>query len=158
MTSTLKRELGVIPGPAYVIAAVFFVLIQLCFHVLVWPPHPQGPGLPFRLLFPLIPSTILALIVLMVGYVNRDAGRRGMSRALWTTLVIVIPNAIGFILYFLMRSPLRMSCPSCGSVMAAGANFCANCRYSFNPTCAQCKAAVRDADTFCANCGADLKK
>jgi hypothetical protein len=133
--------------------------VQAAFHVFVFRGASAGePGLAFRLLLPLIPSTILALIVLMIGYVNRDARRRGMSRALWTTLVIVIPNALGFILYFLLRSPLRLSCPKCGAVMTAGANFCANCRYSFNPTCPQCKAAVRDGDTFCANCGADLKK
>src|SRR6186713_880709 len=102
MTGALKRELGVIPGPAYVVAAAVFLLVQTVFYTFMWrDAGPSQPGFAVRLLIPLIPSTFLALLALMVGYVNRDAGRRGMSRALWTTLVIVIPNGLGFILYFL---------------------------------------------------------
>lgn len=154
--TTLKREIAVIPGPAYVIAAIVFVFIQVCFHVFVWRHLGDAPHLAFQVLISLIPSTLLAVMVLMVGYVNRDAGRRGMSRSLWTTLVILIPNALGFILYFLLRNPIRTQCPQCGTIADVRGNFCPGCGYSLHPTCPQCKTAVGRADTFCANCGMSL--
>jgi hypothetical protein len=37
--------------------------------------------------------------------------------------VIFVPNAIGFILYFLMRDPLRVNCPKCGAVIDPKSNL-----------------------------------
>jgi len=71
-------------------------------------------------------------------------------------LLIIIPNAIGFILYFLLRKPMRAECPKCAMVVDPNVNYCPRCGYSFHPTCPQCKAAVRASDTFCANCGTQL--
>ena len=155
--SAIRREFGIIPAWAYVIAGVVFVGIPVLFFGFVWPNEPsEGPGIWMRNLISVLPGTFLAFLALMVGYVNRDAGRRGMSRTLWTLVVIFVPNAIGFILYFLMRNPLRANCPKCGAVIDPKSNYCPNCRHSFNPTCPQCKAPVRPADTFCAHCGAQL--
>lgn len=151
-----RRELGIIPGWAYVVAAIVFVVILFCFVVFVFGGKPVAPAPLFRVLIALIPSTVLACIVLMVGYVNRDAGRRGMSRTVWTLIVIFVPNALGFILYFLLRSPIRTQCAQCGTIVDARANFCPNCRYSFHPTCPNCKAAVRPTEKFCSNCGHEL--
>jgi hypothetical protein len=153
----IKREIAAIPGWAYVLAAVLFVGIQVTFLTLVWPADADGPGLFFRILFPFVPATILAFLVLMIGYVNRDAGRRGMNRTLWTLIVIFVPNAIGFILYFLLRNPIRDNCPKCGTIIDPRVNYCPHCRHSFHPTCPQCKTAVRSGDTFCANCGVQLE-
>ena len=108
---------------------------------------------PLLILITLLPATILAFLALMIGYVNVDSGRRGMSRTGWTLIVIFVPNAIGFILYFLLRNPLRTECPKCGTVVVALANYCPRCSHSFNPTCAKCQTAIRPGDAFCANCG-----
>ena len=62
-----------------------------------------------------------AAYVLLAGYVYADASRRGMPAIAWTALTVLVPNAIGFVLYFLLRKPivhplsqLRMrSCARC---------------------------------------------
>jgi hypothetical protein len=151
-----RREVSSIPAWAYVIAGIIFICIPVIFFTMVWPDESEMPRFPLQVLISFMPGTILAFMALMVGYVNRDAGRRGMNRTLWTLLVIFIPNAIGFILYFLLRSPLRTACPKCGTTVEPNVNFCPNCRYTLHPTCAQCRSAVRRNDTFCANCGAQL--
>jgi hypothetical protein len=153
----LQNEFRIIPGWAIALAVVIFVGLPICFWLVIWPNSEDvPPSRPFRILLPFIVSTILAFYALLIGYVNRDAGRRGMSRTLWTLLVIFIPNAIGFIIYFLLRNPIQMNCPKCGLIVDQRANYCPNCRYSFHPTCAQCKAPVRTADAFCAQCGAQV--
>jgi hypothetical protein len=153
-TSSIQQEISLIPWWAYVLAALNFVLIPICFFLVTRQPDSPWPLFPGVLGF--IPGTFLAFLTLLMGYVNQDAGRRGMSRTLWTLIVILVPNAIGFILYFLLRAPLRTQCPSCGTMVDLRANYCPNCRYSFTPTCPNCKAAVRSTDTFCANCGTQL--
>ena len=63
----------------------------------------------------LIGAVALGIYVLLVGYVFGDARRRGMNHVLWTLLAIFIPNAIGVILYFILRDPIPVPCPSCGA-------------------------------------------
>ena len=155
--SRIKQEIGLIPTWAYIVAACVFVAIPTFFLTFVWGTEP-GEGRPFFVfIFPFIPAVLLAFLTLMIGYVNRDAGRRGMSRTLWTLIVIFVPNAIGFIIYFLLRNPVQTNCPKCGFTSDSRANYCPRCRHSFHPTCPQCKAAFRPADSFCANCGYDVK-
>jgi uncharacterized membrane protein YhaH (DUF805 family) len=153
----LKGDIRLIPTWAYILAATLIIVIPGVFRAYsgLWSPESDAP-FPFVLLVSFLPGTILAFLALMVGYVNRDAGRRGMSRALWTTLVIIIPNAIGFILYFLLRTPIQIACPKCGTVVDPRVNFCPQCRHGFNPTCPQCRSTVRPGDTFCRNCGAQI--
>jgi Double zinc ribbon/Phospholipase_D-nuclease N-terminal len=153
---TIQSEISIIPSWAYVVAAIVFVTIPLCFYVLIM--RGGEAGLPYPILISFIPATLLGFLALMVGYVNQDAGRRGMSRLVWTLIVIFVPNAIGFIIYFLLRSPLRADCPKCGTSVDTRVNYCPNCRYSFHPICPQCKAPVRPADTFCATCGSQLEQ
>jgi hypothetical protein len=152
----LGSEIRVIPGWAYVLAVGVFAGVQLLFHGFVWLRETNPPPVALQILFPFFIGLIPALLALLIGYVNRDAGRRGMSRTLWTVIVIFVPNAIGFILYFLFRNPMQAACPACGSVVEPRANYCPRCRYSFHPTCPHCKGPVRPGDAFCANCGTDL--
>src|SRR5262249_45857621 len=150
---TIRREVTTIPAWAFAIAAVLFVLIPFLFYTFVWSRGGSDAPQPFRILVSFLPGTILAFLALMAGYVNKDAGRRGMNRTLWTLIVIFVPNAIGFILYFLMRHPVRVECPKCAAATDLRANFCPNCGYSFSPACPQCRSAVRPGDKFCAHCG-----
>lgn len=153
----IKSEIRIIPWWAFLLAALAFIGIQILFHAYAWPRESRPPHPAFQILVPLFVGLIPAFLALLVGYVNRDAGRRGMSRALWTAIVVLVPNAIGFIIYFLMRTPLRIQCPECATRVDHRANYCPQCRYNFHPTCPQCKAAVRPAHTFCPNCGAQLQ-
>jgi len=151
----LRNEVAVIPPWAIAIAAVTFICITVLFDTVVW--RHGGPTTPFRILLSLLPATILAFLALLVGYVNADAGRRGMNRTLWTIVAIFVPNAIGFILYFLLRNPIRSHCPRCAAEADLHVNYCPACGYGFHPTCSHCKAGLRTTDRFCANCGTAIK-
>jgi Double zinc ribbon len=154
--SGFKRELSIIPTWAIVAAALMLICIPVVLFTVVWRTPLGGPTAPIQLVISVSMGFMLGVLMLMIGYVNQDAGRRGMSRTLWTLLVIFIPNAIGFILYFLLRSPIRITCPKCEAVVDPRVNYCPRCRYSFHPTCPQCRSSVKPGDTFCANCGAQI--
>jgi len=155
--ATLRREFAVIPAWAFALAGLIFVCGFLLFGVIVFPNKLDAPPAVFQLLLTLVVATLLAFWVLMIGYVNRDAGRRGMSRMLWTLVVIFVPNAIGFILYFILRSPLQTACPKCRAVVNREINYCPSCGYSFHPTCPNCKTPIRPGDVYCGKCGQQLE-
>jgi hypothetical protein len=104
-------------------------------------------------------SAFISLWLFMLGYVYRDAQRRGMSAALWTVLVLILSPAyllIGLIIYLLVREPLPYTCPQCSASVSARYNFCPNCKYNLHPACPNCQHEVAANDKFCAYCGAAL--
>src|ERR1700675_1392324 len=106
-------------------------------------------------------SIVLASFILMLGYVNRDAKRRGMNPALWTLLVLVLSPGyvgIGFIIYFLVRDPLPYSCPRCSNLVGPRFNFCPNCKCNLHPSCPNCKHEIAETDRFCPYCAYELGK
>jgi ABC-type Fe3+ transport system permease subunit len=137
--------------------------IQLANHEEVFGPEFQDkPALASLALFGIVTAASLtvAIIIFMVGYVNKDAKRRGMSSVLWTFLVLVLmPSSLvlGFIIYLLMREPLPYNCPQCGATVGARFNFCPNCKCNLHPACPSCKREVAETDKFCAYCGTDLE-
>jgi len=143
----------VIPMGAWVTAGVLFLLffagISLSFsgrHV------PAG----LRILVPILVPLFVAGYTLLVGYVYGDARRRGMRYVMWTLLAIFIPNAIGIILYFILRDPLPKPCPSCGRVEKANLPFCPHCGTLLQPTCPKCDKSVEPTWANCAYCGQQL--
>jgi len=98
-------------------------------------------------------GTVIGCYVLLIGYINRDAGRRGMSRLAWTLLAILIPNALGIVLYFVLRKPRIASCPQCSSAVQPGFNFCPRCSCKLSPNCPQCQRLVGANDVYCPYCG-----
>ncbi len=151
----LADELKLIPGWAIALAGVLFVGMQILFNVWI-PTQKNPPPEAFRIFMGLFAGLLLGCVVMLIGYVNRDAGRRGMSRTLWTLLVIFVPNALGFILYFLLRQPLKQPCPRCGTEVQAGFNYCPQCNLKLHPHCAQCQRTVRLSDVYCPYCGYKL--
>jgi hypothetical protein len=102
----------------------------------------------------------LTCYLFLLGYVFRDAKRRGMHAGLWMLLILVLSPAylaIGFLLYFFMREPLPYACPQCAATVGARFNFCPNCKANLHPACPQCKQPVAEIDKFCPNCACDLK-
>jgi RNA polymerase subunit RPABC4/transcription elongation factor Spt4 len=98
-------------------------------------------------------------MLFMLGYVYRDAKRRGMNAALWTLLVLILSGGyflIGLIIYLLVREPLPYTCPQCAATVNARFNFCPNCKYNLHPACPQCQREVDDNDKFCPYCAAEL--
>ena len=106
--SRFNQELKVIPPVAWAVAIVFYIgFVILAWLVLIpqdaglsqWPSAGQAAfavGIPIFFL----------IYVLLIGYVYADARRRGMRYVLWTLLAIFIPEAIGIILYFILRDQI----------------------------------------------------
>lgn len=104
----------------------------------------------------ILTGVLLAGLVPLIFYVNADAKRRQMNRLLWTLLVIFVPNAIGFIVYFFMRKPIASSCPQCSATVQADFTFCPACGEGLAPACPACHRAVEAGWTNCAYCGRTL--
>lgn len=75
----------------------------------------------------------------------------------WTLLVIFIPNAIGFILYFLLRQPIMIKCPQCGETTIPSFNYRPKCIFNLRPTCPNCRHAISSGDKFCSYCACELE-
>jgi len=104
-------------------------------------------------------SVTCSIFLFTLGYVYRDAKRRGMHAGLWTLLVLVFAPVyllIGLIIYLLVREPLPFNCPQCANTVSARFNFCPNCKYNLHPACPQCQREVSDTDKFCAYCATEL--
>lgn len=156
----LKAELKIINKAAWIVLAAALVLwfglgLPAIIHTL--PPQQQsgkeGMILSIILVFP---GAILAAWVLLIFYVNADAGRRGMSRLMWTLLVIFVPYAIGFIVYYVVRRPIPQLCPSCGGVIQQDFLFCPACRHELKAICPGCHRHVEAGWVNCAFCGIKL--
>jgi hypothetical protein len=94
--------------------------------------------------------------VVLIGYINVDARRRGMHYITWTLLSICIPNFIGAILYFVLRDPMLLSCPKCGAKGRSIFVFCPQCGSELAPACPDCKRAVELSWNRCVYCGKEL--
>jgi len=104
-------------------------------------------------------ALVLSCLLFMLGYVYRDAKRRGMNAALWTLLVLILSGGyffIGLIIYLLVREPLPYTCPQCAATVNARFNFCPNCKYNLHPACPACQHEVADDDKFCPYCATEL--
>lgn len=152
-----RDELRIIPRAAWTAAVLVFAGFFLFMFTWVIPHDPDLKLWPLwgRTLFSVI-ALPLFVYVLLIGYVNGDAKRRGMRRVLWTLLAIFIPNAIGVILYFILRDPLLVPCRECGSMVRQGFAFCPKCGATLANACPQCRKATESGWTHCAYCGAKL--
>ena len=77
----------------------------------------------------LLAGCLIALWVLCLGYVYGDARRRAMPPALWVLVAVLVPNLLGFLLYFVLRRPISAPCPQCGRPVAMDQRFCSWCGY-----------------------------
>jgi len=109
-------------------------------------------------LLSLIGAAMLGVYVLLVGYVYGDARRRGMNQVMWTLLAVFVPSAVGIILYFILRDPVPVPCPSCGTPARKGHAYCASCGAAVRAACPQCRQEVEAGWRNCARCGAALTK
>src|SRR3974377_1722124 len=99
--SHFQDEFAIIPGFMVRVAFVGFACIMFLFLNYMPLHDPHAPPYPARLFLGVLLGLVVAAYLLLVGYVNQDAKRRDMGQVLWTFLVILIPNGIGFLAYFL---------------------------------------------------------
>jgi hypothetical protein len=156
--SRFTKELSVIPKAAWIVGLVMYIGITTPMFFYVLPHDPDmrqwprwGQALFVYGLFSLIPA-----FVALIGYVAGDAKRRQMRYVMWTLLAIFIPDAIGIILYFILRDPLPKPCPGCGNPVKTGFTFCPCCGTSVQPTCPNCGKGVDPSWSNCPHCGQQL--
>jgi len=154
--SRARTEIGVIPVWAWAVSGVAFIGAQLLFDIFIGREKGAPPAWA-RPLLGLLLGIVVGCWILFLGYINRDAKRRGMSPTLWTIIAIVIPNALGIILYFVLRQPLLTLCPQCGHAVQVGFSFCPHCSCKLGPTCSRCQRAVQTSDLYCPYCGNSLQ-
>ena len=150
-------ELRFIPKWAWTVAALLLVGIPVLFAT-VLSHDPKAPRLAALIPLGILCGFVGVCYFLLIVYVNRDAGRRGMNRWVWTLLAVFIPNALGIILYFLLRQPLPLTCPHCGAKVRNDYGYCPNCGSNLSPRCPQCQHAVHATDVYCPYCGNRLDK
>jgi hypothetical protein len=154
--SRFQHELEVIPTAAWVVAAILWVALGGGLFVLMEADRNPPPEI-VRIFFSAFVPTVLAVYVLLVGYIAGDARRRGMRHVMWTLLAIFIPNGIGVILYFVLRDPMPVFCPRCGGAARPNFAYCAHCGGPVQPACPQCRKPVETAWVNCPYCGAMLR-
>ena len=152
----LREELKLIPKAMVAAAGVVFFAMQSLLLLYAFRRDPHAPPVVFQVLISTCASSFLAVVLLLIGYVNRDAKRRGMNYVLWTLLVIFVPNLIGYIIYFVVRDPIRSACPQCGATVNPAFNFCPSCKYNLHPACPQCHRGIEVGASFCPYCSAEL--
>jgi hypothetical protein len=135
------------------LAVAAFLAVEVLFVYAFARYESNPPHLALQLLIGAFTGSLAAMIMLGAGYVNQDAKRRGMNAGLWTVLVIVIPNAIGFILYFFLRTPVAVRCDRCGAATRPGSRYCSTCGSAMTGGCHRCGHALAGADAYCQNCG-----
>jgi predicted nucleic acid-binding Zn ribbon protein len=151
--STFKQELAIVPGVAWVLAVLTFACVM--FAVGLAGAHKHHQDMPFGAFVLLVGAAGFAAgcWVLMLGYVNADSSRRGMGRVLWTLVCMLVPNGLGFIIYFLVRKPLVQHCPQCGQAVSSDFRFCPRCNYGLAPSCPNCGRGIGRDYVFCPFCG-----
>lgn len=162
MTQEARHTTGhddarMIPVWSMVLAGVAFVLVEYYFWFVLPKYRHHGPGpLGLDIYFNLSWGILVALYFLLVGYVSKDAPRRGMSTRFWMLVCVVLPGGIGAVLYVLLRQPLLTTCPACGSMAQSDYHFCPQCAYQLMASCGKCYRSVRTTDQYCTRCGHGL--
>jgi len=157
--SRFIQELKIIPRAVRIIVAFVLIASSTAFSLFVMFSHDQGLAhtpQAGKVVMILGVGIVPAIWVLLIGYVYADAKRRGMRYVMWTLLAIFIPDAIGVILYFILRDPLMKPCPGCSQVLKSGYTFCPYCGTSLLPTCPNCGRSVELGWANCPQCGTKL--
>jgi RNA polymerase subunit RPABC4/transcription elongation factor Spt4 len=157
-STSFSDELRIISPWTYAIAPVGYLLAAaaVIFATLTNKTGDHFYTLPILLPLALLGGTVIGGYILLIGYINRDAARRGMSPLAWTLVATFIPHALGIVLYFVLRKPRVAACPQCSAAVDSGFAFCPRCRHRLTTACPRCQRSVNAADKFCPHCGGDL--
>jgi hypothetical protein len=126
--------LNTVPKPVRTACAII-VFLGALIGLIAGGAHGMGPGrmqgidMLAGVCIGLAAGCVLAIWVLCLGYVYADARRRAMPGALWVVVAVLVPNLLGFLLYFVLRRPISSPCPRCGRPVASDQRFCSWCGY-----------------------------
>jgi len=169
-TTRFRDEFRIVPEWLKVLCTILYLIaVAIGVAVVIVDPETRFPELQHSATLSAIAvagiisgvSIVFAASILMLGYVNRDAKRRGMNSALWTWFVLLmLPTSvgiIGLIIYLLVREPLPYPCPRCATPVGPRFNFCPNCKCDLYPSCPNCKKEIAETDKYCPYCATELK-
>jgi hypothetical protein len=156
ISTRFKDEILIVSRVAFLLAALSFVSMVVLVVIVAGRDH-DAPPVAVRWLMGVVAGALLGCYVVLIGYVNRDAGRRKMSRLFWTLIAIFVPNGLGIVLYFILRKPRTAKCPQCDAEVEPAFSFCPRCRHSLQPVCPHCQRSVVPGDRFCPYCGGALE-
>jgi hypothetical protein len=123
---TARSGFDSIPAAAKILAAfAFLAMVVLLFFL-----FDEHQRIGFGTAIGVGVGTVAAAFILLTGYVYADSSRRGMPPIPWTALALLVPNGVGFVLYFLLRKPMLHPCSNCGGGVAQDAAFCSRCGQS----------------------------
>jgi len=105
----LRAEIKIVPTWAWALAGIAFVAALWFFNIAI-ARHANAPPAWCRPIFGILAGLGGGCYLLFIGYINRDAKRRGMSPTLWTLVSVLIPNGLGILLYFVLRQPRSRAC------------------------------------------------
>jgi RNA polymerase subunit RPABC4/transcription elongation factor Spt4 len=157
--SRFREEVGLIPRTAWFIATVIYLAAGTLLFVfpVQQDPHLRAWPLAGKILFCYGMMLAIFLLVLLQGYVYGDAKRRGMRYVMWTLVAVLVPNALGIILYFILRDPRPITCLACHASVRAKFTFCPHCGGALAKTCPNCGDAVEAGWSHCPRCGRALE-
>ena len=147
----LRQELAVAARKGVAISAFLALVAALAFNLVAagFPPAARialGAAL----------ALFIFLYGFLVAYVYGDAKRRGMRHGLWALVAAIVPNALGFVAYFLLREPLLRPCGTCGALSRRDLAFCPQCGRPLSRACPACRRPLETAWSHCAHCGAKI--
>jgi hypothetical protein len=156
--SRFSEELRVIPRTAWIISVVGYLTLATLILTIAIPRDPEMSKWPCagKIAFCYGFFLLFAAAILLIGYVYGDAKRRGMRYVMWTWLALLIPDGIGIILYFILRTALYRPCPGCSTPLKSGFVFCPHCGTALQPRCPNCGQGVEPGWANCAQCGTKL--
>ncbi len=147
----LSQEFHVAARTGAVVSAVVALAGFIAFVLVA-----DEPPMPFRILAGILIGAVMFTYGFLVSYVYADAQRRGMRHVLWTLIALFVPNALGFIAYFLLREPLLQPCAACGATARRDFAFCPQCGAPQPRVCPSCRRPVEPIWPHCAHCGQKL--
>jgi hypothetical protein len=155
--SRFRDELAIITRTGKLIAfLVWLAMTAGLITLFALAGKPGDPPFAMRVFLALFIPLPLTVYALAIAYIYADAKRRTMRHVMWTWLAVLIPNAIGIILYFIFREPLLVGCPQCGAAARQTFAFCPHCGAALQPACPGCRKAVEAGWVNCPYCGARL--
>lgn len=112
----------------YISIVIIFLLIMLRFGLY----YLKSDG--FSGLSMLIPAMLFGFIVFALctsgffaAWVYQDCKKRGDDPLLWSLICLIASPFIGLLIYFLRRSEIKGSCPTCGHKISLKAKYCEEC-------------------------------
>ena len=147
----LRQEFGVAARLGVGVSALLGLVAALLFVLVI-----RELPLVARIALGAALAFFIFLYGFLVSYVYGDAKRRGMRHVPWALVAAFVPNALGFIAYFLLREPLLQPCGACGATARRDLPFCPRCGAPRLPVCPECRRPVETAWSHCAHCGTKI--